>query len=156
MMDIDAPDALVRYSDGQRIVGAYVLTTVDDPDAPQETKQVPVYVAVLGPYKAGLPYDFDQVRVFTWNRAKHRYETAYREHNIMGYLPVQIGTGRDPGGKSPNVAVGRGGAADVLAIRCWRRMLRRCNAGPDDGRGNSEGHDHQDLPAGGEYRAADH
>jgi hypothetical protein len=50
--------------------------------------QVPEYVAVLAPYKDGLPYDFDQVRVYTWNTKKHRYETAYRERNLDGYLPV--------------------------------------------------------------------
>ena len=38
----------------------------------------------------GLPYDFDQVRVFTWNTRKHRYETAYREHGLDGILPVTI------------------------------------------------------------------
>ena len=52
---------------------------------------IPMYVTVLSPYKAGLPYDFDQVRVFTWNVKKHRYETALREQNIEGYLPVTIG-----------------------------------------------------------------
>ena len=72
MMDVDAPDALTRYSEGQRMIGAYVLTTVNDPEAEQENKDIPVYVTVLGPYKAGLPYDFDQVRVFTWNVKKHR------------------------------------------------------------------------------------
>jgi hypothetical protein len=100
MMDVDAPDALTRYSEGQRMIGAYVLTTVNDPEAEQENKDIPVYVTVLGPYKAGLPYDFDQVRVFTWNSKKHRYETAFREHNIEGYLPVQVKMATDPYGKS--------------------------------------------------------
>ncbi len=100
-IDVDEPDALTRYAEGQRIVGAYVLTTVNDPDAPQDIKDVPIYVAVLNPFKAGLPYDFDQVRVFTWNRAKHRYETAYRDHNVEGYLPIQITQSKDPYGKSP-------------------------------------------------------
>ena len=100
MIDVDAPDSLTRYAEGQRIVGAYVLTTVNDPDAEQEDKNIPVYVTVLSPYKAGLPYDFDQVRVFTWNLKKHRYETAFREHNIEGYLPVEIMTAKDPFGKS--------------------------------------------------------
>jgi hypothetical protein len=54
----------------------------------------------MGPYVAGLPYDFDQVRVFTWNLKMHRYETAYREKNIEGYLPVTIRTAPDPYGKS--------------------------------------------------------
>ena len=100
MFDVDAPDALTRYAEGQRIVGAYVLTTVNDPEAEQEDKNIPVYVTVLNPYKAGLPYDFDQVRVFTWNIKKHRYETAFREHNITGYLPVDVKTATDPYGRS--------------------------------------------------------
>ena len=56
---------------------------------------------MLSPYKAGLPYDFDQVRVFTWNVKKHRYETGFRERNIEGYLPVEIKMAADPYGKSP-------------------------------------------------------
>jgi SH3-like domain-containing protein len=101
MMDVDAPDALTRYSEGQRIVGAYVLTTVNDPEAEQDDKNIPVYVTVLSPYKAGLTYDFDQVRVFTWNLKKHRYETGFREKNIEGYLPVTVTMAADPYGKSP-------------------------------------------------------
>ncbi|WP_353066614.1 SH3 domain-containing protein [Tunturibacter psychrotolerans] len=101
MMDVDAPDAITRYSEGQRIVGSYVLTTVNDPEAEQDDKNIPIYVTVLSPYKAGLTYDFDQVRVFTWNVKKHRYETGYRDRNIEGYLPVDVKMATDPYGKSP-------------------------------------------------------
>ncbi|MGD0798502.1 MAG: SH3 domain-containing protein [Acidobacteriaceae bacterium] len=99
-LDMDAPDSLTRYSEGQRIVGAYVLTTVYDPGADQADKNIPIYLTVMGPYAAGLPYDFDQVRVFTWNGKMHRYETAFREKNMEGYLPVTIRTATDPYGKS--------------------------------------------------------
>ncbi|QNI37929.1 SH3 domain-containing protein [Edaphobacter albus] len=101
MMDVDVPDSIGRYSEGQRIVGAYILTKVNDPDAPQDDKNIPEYVTVLSPYKAGLPYDFNQVRVFTWNVKKHRYETAFRERNIEGYLPVEIKMAKDPYAKNP-------------------------------------------------------
>lgn len=101
MMDVDVPDSVARYSEGQRIVGAYVLARVNDPEAPQDDKDVPEYVTVLSPYKAGLPYDFDQVRVFIWNVRKHRYETAFRERNIEGYLPVEIKMAKDTYGKAP-------------------------------------------------------
>jgi hypothetical protein len=104
MMDVDAPDAITRYSEGQRIVGAYVLTTVNDPEAQQDEKNIPEYVTVMSPYKAGLPYDFDQVRVFSWNVKKHRYETASRDKNIEGYLPVEIKMATDPYGKLPTAA----------------------------------------------------
>ncbi len=100
MMDVDAPESLTRYAEGQRIVGAYVLTTVHDEEAPGPVKDVPIYVTVLSPYKAGLPYDFDQIRVFTWSASRHRYETGFREKNIEGYLPVAIGKMKDPYGKT--------------------------------------------------------
>jgi hypothetical protein len=86
----DVPDAIAGLGEGQKIVGAYVLRTVDDPDANVPGNQVAEYITVLAPWKDGLPYDFDQVRVFTWNVRKHRYETAYRERNIEGYLPVRV------------------------------------------------------------------
>ena len=100
MVDVDAPDALTRYSEGQKFVGAYVLTKVHDEGAPGDDKDVPVYLTVLAPYKAGLPYDFDQVRVFTWSVKMHRYETAFRESHIEGFLPVELKKMKDPGGKS--------------------------------------------------------
>jgi hypothetical protein len=95
MLDTDAPDSISRYAEGQRIVGAYVINTVTDPTVEGASQEVPQYVAVLSPYQAGLPYDFNQVRVFSWNLKKHRYETANRDKNILGYLPIKIGT--DPG-----------------------------------------------------------
>jgi SH3-like domain-containing protein len=102
MMDVDAPDTLTRYAEGQRIVGAYVLSTVYDAEAPFPDKNVPIYVTVLGPYSSGLPYDFDQVRVFTWSVVKHRYETAFRDRNIEGYLPVSLMKLKDPYSKAAN------------------------------------------------------
>ncbi|HZY61251.1 MAG TPA: SH3 domain-containing protein [Edaphobacter sp.] len=101
LMDVDVPEALVRYSEGQRVVGAYVLAKVYDPEAPQDDKNVPEYVTVTSPYQSGLTYDFNQVRVFIWNVKKHRYETAYRDRNIEGYLPVKVTIASDPYGKAP-------------------------------------------------------
>lgn len=90
MMDEDVPDGIAGLGEGQKIVGAYVLRTVYDAEANVPNHQVPEYVTVMAAWKDGLPYDFDQVRVFTWNVRKHRYETAYRERNIAGYLPVTV------------------------------------------------------------------
>ncbi len=95
MLDTDAPDAIARYAEGQRIVGAYVLNKVVDPDLQGASQEVPNYVVVTSPYLAGLPYDFNQLRVFYWNVHKHRYEGANRDKYILGYLPVKIGV--DPG-----------------------------------------------------------
>ena len=91
-LDVDQPDAIAGYAEGQKIVGAYVLTTVEDAEATTPDKKVPEYVAVLNSWQDGLPYDFNQVRVFTWNTKKHRYETAFRQRNLTGYLPVDVGS----------------------------------------------------------------
>ena len=52
--------------------------------------QVPQYLAAIIENKDGQPYDFTQIRVFTWNVKKHRYETAYRERNLNGILPLTV------------------------------------------------------------------
>jgi len=86
MIDIDVPLEIAQYAEGQRIIASFVLNEVQDTD-----KKVPEYLVVLSEPKDGLPYDYDQVRVFTWNVKRHRYETAYRERNLDGALPVTVG-----------------------------------------------------------------
>jgi len=85
MVDIDVPLEIGQYAEGQRFVAFFVLNEVQDRE-----KNVPQYVCVLTEPHDGLPYDFDQVRVFTWNVRKHRYETAYREHGLQGVLPLTV------------------------------------------------------------------
>ena len=105
-LDVDVPDEIGGYSEGQKMVGAYVLTKVFDPESSLSDKMVPEYVSVTNAFKDGLPYDFDQVRVFTWNTKKHRYETAYRQRNLEGYLPVTIGENKTAkGGPFPQFTI---------------------------------------------------
>jgi uncharacterized protein YgiM (DUF1202 family) len=94
-MYLDVPEEIAQYSEGQRIVAAFPLDEATDGD-----KKVPEYL-VLFTEKEGLPYDFSQARVFTWNGRKHRYETAYRERDLAGVLPVTLG--RQDFGKEGNL-----------------------------------------------------
>jgi SH3-like domain-containing protein len=87
MIDLEIPLDIAQYAEGQRVQGAYILNEVEDGE-----KKVPQYLVVLSEPKDGMPFDYNQARVFTWNTRKHRYETAYRERNFMGFFPVKIGT----------------------------------------------------------------
>jgi hypothetical protein len=99
-VDVDVPDEVAAYAEGQRMLGAYVLTRIEDDEAATPDHKVPEYVTVLSPPHAGLPFDFDQVRVFTWSVKRHRYETAYRLHPIQGFLPLTVGTTAGPNGST--------------------------------------------------------
>jgi hypothetical protein len=121
-VDVDVPDEVGQYAEGQRMIAAYPIAKVlddgtgrehrherkdgkspkpqdaeDAAAAPAAPKEETEYVTVLSPQKNGLPYDFDQVRVFTWSLNHHRYETGYRLHGFQGYLPVKIGQETDKG-----------------------------------------------------------
>jgi hypothetical protein len=113
MVDIDVPLDVAQYAEGQRIVGARVLNTVNDPGyepepdastgsadagaAAQATSPKPdphiraQYLVLLTEPRDGLPFDYNQARVFSWNLRRHRYETAYRERNLFGMFPVSVG-----------------------------------------------------------------
>ncbi len=84
MVDLDVPLDVAQYAEGQRIVAFFVLNQVKDAE-----KNVPQYLTVLTEPRDGLPFDFNQIRVFTWNVRRHRYETAYRERT-EGVLPVTV------------------------------------------------------------------
>jgi SH3-like domain-containing protein len=84
MVDLDVPLDVAQYAEGQRIVAFFVLNQVQDGD-----KKVPQYLTMVTEPKDGLPFDFNQIRVFTWNVKRHRYETAYRER-MDGVLPVSV------------------------------------------------------------------
>lgn len=85
LIDVDVPLEIAQYAEGQRIIAFFVLDQVTDGD-----KKVPQYLVLLNENKDGMPFDFNQIRVFTWNVRKHRYETAYREHDLNGVLPVTL------------------------------------------------------------------
>ena len=149
-LDVDVPDEIAGYSEGQKIVGAYVLTRVYDAESSLPDKMVPEYVSVTNAYKDGLPYDFDQVRVFTWNVKKHRYETAYRQRNVEGYLPVKISQTKNLQGQpvpefsitvatsdeikvDPLTGVARPAQTDVLRYQLEGGMVKRVTAGSPPG-----------------------
>lgn len=89
MLDVDIPLEIAQYAEGQRIVTSFVLNEV--PEGTDANKKVSQYVVLFSEPKDGLPFDFNQLRVFTWNARKSRYETAYRDR-FQGVLPFKVST----------------------------------------------------------------
>jgi len=112
-LDVDVPDEIAQYAEDKRIVAAWVLTRVTDSESDTADHQVPEYLTVLDPLQAGLPFDFDEVRVFTWSIKHHRYETGFRLHPIQGYLPVRVFTENTAKGNFPAFSFQIAGNNDV-------------------------------------------
>jgi SH3-like domain-containing protein len=112
-LDVDVPDEIAQYAEDKRIVAAWVLTKVTDSETDTADHQVPEYLTVLDPLESGLPFDFDEVRVFTWSIKHHRYETGFRMHPIQGYLPVRVFTENTAKGNFPAFSFQIAGNNDV-------------------------------------------
>ena len=139
-VDVDIPDAIGEYAEGQRMMAAYPLATVmDDGHAPRAERRrkgrepqtagrqaaatdtadaapaTPTreteYLVLLASPQSGLPYDFDQMRVFTWSLNHHRYETAYRLRGFQGFFPVRFSQETVDGATEPAFAFRIAGAA---------------------------------------------
>jgi hypothetical protein len=80
------PDEVAQYAEGHRITTYFSLGKVHD-DENGVDKDVWLWTTVTG---GQHPYDFDSFRVFTWSLRHHRYETAYIQRRVEGFLPVVV------------------------------------------------------------------
>ncbi len=118
MLDVDIPLEIAQYAEGQRIVAAFVLNEVAE--SPDSAKKIQQYAVLMSEPKDGLPFDFNQVRVFTWNPKKTRYETAYRER-IIGELPFRVSEETfEKEGRLPTFVVRAKDTAGVIQERKYK------------------------------------
>jgi SH3-like domain-containing protein len=82
MMSI--PDDVAQYAAGKHITSFFEIGTVHDEE--QGVKHDWLWTTVSDVE----PVDFDSWRVFIWNRRRHRYETSYRQRDLVGQFPVQV------------------------------------------------------------------
>lgn len=83
-LNISIPDEVAQYGEGKRIAAYFDMGTVDDKD--KGVKHDWLW-AVSSEVQS---FDFDAIRVFTWNRRRHRYETAFRARDLEGYFPIRV------------------------------------------------------------------
>jgi hypothetical protein len=89
-VELDLPDAVRdgTASANVRPVAWFELNKVRDISGAK-----PQYLVAGTRGADSQPCDFTNIRVYTWNAKKTRYETAYIENNLCGLMPVRIGTG---------------------------------------------------------------
>src|ERR1700731_1045285 len=89
-VELDLPDTVKAgtASANVRPVAWFELNKVSD-----VTGAKPQYLVAGSRGPDSQPCDFTNIRVYTWNPKKSRYETAYIENNLCGQMPVRIGTG---------------------------------------------------------------
>ena len=89
-VELDLPDAVREGTSSANVrpVAWFELNKVSDITGEKPQSLV---AGTRGP--DSQPCDFTNIRVYTWNPKKTRYETAYIENNLCGQMPVRIGTG---------------------------------------------------------------
>jgi hypothetical protein len=86
-ISLDMPDQVREGTSTANVrpVAWFELNRVSDAEG-----QHPQYLVAGTKGPEGQPCDFTNLRVFTWNSKKSRYETAYIENNLCGGLPVRL------------------------------------------------------------------
>lgn len=87
-VELDLPGPVRDYasSSGLRVVAWFELNRV-----PDEGEEKPQYLAAGVRGGEGQPCDLTMLRVYTWGPRRKRYETAYVESGLCGYLPIRVG-----------------------------------------------------------------
>jgi len=84
---LDEPDAIREGASAANVrpVAWFELNRVQD-DSGEKSQYL--LAATRGP--EGQACDFTNLRVYTWNKKKTRYETAFIENNLCGALPIRV------------------------------------------------------------------
>jgi SH3-like domain-containing protein len=124
MTMMDLPDEITQYANGDRITGAFPLGAVRGEDgASHETW---LWMTKTSPPEG---YQFDAVRLFVWNPAKHRYETRYSERGIKGYYPVTRDISEDGCPRIRTITAGETGLVERTFVFRDRRFELVSTAG---------------------------
>src|SRR5215475_8339422 len=118
-VEFDEPDAVREGAESANVrpVAWFELNRV--PDDSGEKSQY-LLAATRGP--EGQACDFTNLRVYTWNKKKTRYETAFIQNDLCGAMPIRIVAG--PKGEPEFQFKVMDGARD-LKYRLIQTVVRR-------------------------------
>lgn len=84
MLVMAIPDEVAQYSEGHRIMGYWPVGEVHDGETSHK------HWLWITRADKNSPYVFDGFRVFMYSVKRRRYEQAYREKKVQGFLPVEV------------------------------------------------------------------
>jgi len=87
-LELDLPEPVREGASAANLrpIAWFELNRVEDPSG-----EKPQYLLAAARGPEGQPCDFSVLRVYTWNRKKSRYETAFIENDLCGKLPIRLG-----------------------------------------------------------------
>ena len=121
--DLPGPVRDYASSADLRVVAWFELNRVDDGSG----GQTPQYLVAGTRGGEGQTCDFTMLRVYTWGKARKRYETAYVESDLCGSLPIQVS--QSPSGPEFHFAEADQGSVDRKYVM-RQTVVRRVNNKP--------------------------
>jgi len=97
---------------------------------PSGDKAQYLLAAARGP--EGQACDFETLRVYTWNRKKSRYETAFIENDLCGKLPIRVD--KQAAGQPEFRFVNAGDGGNERVYRLIQTVVRRVREDGEVGR----------------------
>lgn len=88
---LEVPDDVAQYAEGKRITSYFPM---GDVMSEGEIKKNWLWTTQSVKY---APFEYDGLRLFTYNAKRKRYETSYRERDLRGFFPTltkDVGGGR--------------------------------------------------------------
>lgn len=79
------PEAVAQYAERARITSYYPVGQVTTRSGETRTSWLWTTLA-----NREVDHHYDSLRLFTWNTRRQRYETAYIERNLKGWLPLTL------------------------------------------------------------------
>ncbi len=85
MLVMNLPEEVAQYAKGRRIMGYLALGQAHD-----HAGSIRKSWMWVSQSPGAKNYEFDTVRVYLWNSARGRYESALNERNLKGYYPIEV------------------------------------------------------------------
>jgi hypothetical protein len=122
-VELDLPDA-VKEGTSSANVRAVAWFELNKSSEASGSKPQYLVAGTRGP--DWQPCDFTNVRVYTWNIKKMRYETAFIENNLCGQLPIRLGTSPK---SEPEFRFRTKGDNEERVYRLMQTVVRRIREG---------------------------